>query len=160
MEITQRTATLDDAAVLLTWRNHPSAREFSLHSELIPSEEHLQWLTARLKRVQIEPFLLFAADHEVIGMSRLDAVAESTEKYEISILIDPIQHGKGMGTRILNMTCETFFSLYPDNTIVANVHQHNFVSKKLFTNAGFRLLPSAGTFLRFEKTSKLRRLRF
>ena len=152
MEITQRTATLDDAAVLLTWRNNPSAREFSVHSELIPSDEHLDWLTARLERVQLEPFFLFAVDHEVIGMSRLDAVSESTEKYEISILVDPNQHGKGVGTNILNMTCKTFFSLHPNNTIIAKVHQHNFVSQKLFTNAGFQLLPSAGTFLHFEKT--------
>jgi len=152
MEITQRTATLDDAAVLLTWRNNPSAREFSLHTELIPSDEHLEWLTARLERVQLEPFFLFAVDHEVIGMSRLDAVSESAEKYKISILVDPNQHGKGMGTSILNMTCEVFFSLHPNNTIVANVHQHNYVSQKLFTNSGFQLLHSEGNFLHFEKT--------
>lgn len=109
MELTQRTATLEDADVLLTWRNNPSAREFSLHSELIPIDEHLKWLSDRLERVQIEPFFLFVADHKMIGMSRLDVVSEPTNKYEISILVDPDQHGKGVGARILNMTCESFF---------------------------------------------------
>ena len=151
MEMTQRTATLGDAAVLLTWRNNPSTREFSLHSELILSDEHLEWLTARLERVQFEPFFLFEADYKTIGMSRLDVVSGSVNKFEISILVDPNQYGKGVGTRILHMTCETFFSLHPDYTIVASVHQHNFASQKLFTSAGFELLSSVSDFLHFEK---------
>jgi RimJ/RimL family protein N-acetyltransferase len=151
MEITQRTATLSDAAILLTWRNNPSTREFSLHSEIILGDEHLEWITARLARVPFEPFFLFAADNKAIGMSRLDAVSGSVNKFEISILVDPNQHGKGIGTRILNMTCDDFFSLYPDYTIVARVHQYNYISQKLFTSAGFELLPSMGDFLYFEK---------
>ena len=152
MEITQRTATLGDADVLLTWRNNPSAREFSLHSELIPIDQHLKWLSDRLERVELEPFFLFMADHKVIGMSRLDVVSGSIDKYEISILVDPDQHGKGVGTRILNLACESFFTLYPDKTIVAKVHDHNFISQKLFANAGFELQTSVGDFLLFEKT--------
>lgn len=151
MEITQRTATLDDAAVLLTWRNNSNTREFSLHSELILGSEHLEWLTARLARVQYEPFFLFAADSKAIGMSRLDVVGGSVNKFEISILVDPNQHGKGIGTRILKMTCEAFLNLHPDYTILASVHQHNFVSQKLFASAGFDLLPSVGDFLHYEK---------
>jgi RimJ/RimL family protein N-acetyltransferase len=152
MEITQRTANLGDAAMLLAWRNNPSVREFSLHSGLIQNDEHLDWLAARLERVKCEPFFLFVAAHEVIGMSRLDLKFESANKYEISILVDPNQHGKGFGTKILNMTCGTFFSLNPDKAIVANVHQDNAVSQKLFTNAGFRLTHILGKYLHFEKT--------
>lgn len=152
MEITQRTATLDDAAVLLTWRNNPSTREFSLHTGLIPDNEHLKWLTARLERLQFEPFFLFTVDYKTIGMSRLDVVPGTVDKFEISILVDPGQHGKRVGTRILNMTCESFFSLRSDTTIVAKVHEHNFVSQKLFTNAGFELRTHVGHFLHFEKT--------
>lgn len=152
MEITQRTATLDDAAQLLTWRNNPSAREFSLHTELIPSDEHLEWLTARLERVLFEPFFLFVADHKAIGMSRLDVVSGSANKFEISILVDLNQRGKGIGARLLNMTCDTCFSLYPDYTIVAQVHQYNFVSQNLFANAGFQFVSSLGNFIHFEKT--------
>ena len=151
MEMTLRTATLGDADVLLIWRNNPSAREFSPHSELISIDEHIKWLSDRLERVQLEPFFLFAADQRAIGMSRLDVVSGSVDRYEISILVAPDQHGKGVGTRILNMTCEAFFSLHPDYSIVASVHQHNFVSQKLFTSASFELLPSVGDFLHFEK---------
>ena len=153
MEITQRTATLSDAVALLTWRNNPSSREYSLNSELILMNEHLEWLTTRLERIQIEPFFLYMADHKAIGMSRLDVMSGSVDKFEISILVDPNQHGQGIGTRILGMTCEAFFGLHPDYTIVASVHPDNFVSQKLFVGAGFELLPSTGDFLHFEKKS-------
>ena len=151
MEITQQTATLRDAAILLTWRNNPSTREVSLNSEIILDKEHMGWLTARLARIPFEPFFLFTAANKAIGMSRLDAVSGSVNKFEISILVDPDQHGKGIGTRILNMTCDHFFSLHPDYSIVATVHRHNYVSQKLFTRAGFELMSSMGDFLNFEK---------
>ena len=154
MEITQRTATLGDAAVLLTWRNDPSVREFSLHSEVISGDEHLEWLTARLERVQFEPFFLFSVDNKAIGMSRLDVISRTVNTFEISISVDPNQTSNGVGTRILNMTCEIFSSLHPDSSIVANVHYHNVVSQKLFTRAGFKLLPTEGNFLNFEKIFK------
>lgn len=155
MEITQRMATLSDADLLLTWRNNLRVREFSTRLDLIPIEEHLKWLTNRLQRVPLEPFLLFEASNKEIGMSRLDRILESTERYEISILVDPLQHSKGLGTRILKMTCEYFFSLYPDSTIIAKVHNRNIASLKLFSNAGFQLRTRNGDFHHLEKTLKL-----
>jgi RimJ/RimL family protein N-acetyltransferase len=151
MDITHRTATLGDAATLLTWRNQSSAREFSMDSEIIPMDEHLMWLSDRLGRTQLEPFLLFAKDGHLIGMCRLDAISGSDYKNEISILVDSSQHGKGIGTRILKITCEFFFDLQPQKSIVANVHRFNFVSQKLFERAGFKLITSEDEFLSFEK---------
>jgi RimJ/RimL family protein N-acetyltransferase len=151
MEITHRTATLGDAAILLTWRNRSNVREFSMNSKIIPIDEHLKWLSDRLGRVQLEPFLLFAKSNNLIGMSRLDALSGSDNKNEISILVDSSLHGKGLGTSILKITCEFFFNLYPDKTIVANVHTSNFISQKLFESAGFKLITSEGEFLCFEK---------
>ncbi len=152
MNMTQRTATMEDADIILAWRNHPSSREFSRQTEQIHRDEHVAWLAARLKKVQMEPFYLFIENNSAVGMSRLDALSESIDKYEISILIDPSQHGKGLGTKILGLTCETIFSLHPKHTIVAHIHEDNYSSQKLFRSAGFELLPSIGGFLRFEKS--------
>ena len=153
MKITQRTATLGDAAMLLTWRNNPSARKFSINSEHIPDDQHLEWFRARLERTQIEPFFLYEAESKVIGMSRFDIASGTANKSEISILVEPSEYGKGVGKKILNMACVTFFDLHLNHAIVANVHKQNFVSQKLFVGAGFELLPSVGDFLHFEKKS-------
>jgi spore coat polysaccharide biosynthesis protein SpsF len=153
MKINKRNATLGDAAQLLEWRNNPSVREFSLNSELILIEEHMSWLSNRLERIVFEPFLIFQLDNELIGMSRLEIVLGTLDEFEISILVDQNQQNKGIGTRILQMTCERFFSLHPDKTIVAKVHHNNLVSQKLFQNAGFRLQSSKQNFLYYKKSS-------
>ena len=153
MIITQRTATLGDAAMLLTWRNNPRARKFSINSEHIPDDQHLEWFRARLERTLFEPFFLYEAESKVIGMSRFDIASEAVNKFEISILVDPTEHGKGVGRKILDMGCAALFDSHPNYAIVANVHKQNFVSQKLFAGAGFELLRSVGDFHCFEKKS-------
>lgn len=153
MKITKRTATLDDAATLLAWRNHPSTRKISRQPEQIHIDEHMEWLTARLNKSELEPFYLFFEDFQPVGMSRLDAMSGLIQKYEISILVDPNKQGKGIGTKILSLTCESFLDLHPDHTIVAYINRSNYISQKLFVNAGFQLLPPFGDLLHFEKSS-------
>jgi RimJ/RimL family protein N-acetyltransferase len=153
MNITQRNATLSDADVLLYWRNHPNVRRFSLQSELIPFGEHLKWLQKRLNRTQCEPFYLYEFEDELVGMCRLDLVVGAPGKYEVSILIDPDQHAKGLGTKVLAMSCESFFTIHPNDLIVAKIKRDNIVSKKLFENAGFVLQNNVGDFLYLEKHS-------
>jgi RimJ/RimL family protein N-acetyltransferase len=155
MEISQRSVTLFDADVLLSWRNDPSARDLSVNSEKISSIEHLQWFSARLKRIRLEPFFLFEVNQKVVGMSRLDSIPDDTGKYEISILVDPNQRGGGIGRQILKMTCESFFSIYGDKMITAKVHKKNIISQKLFIGAGFMLINSVSDFLSFEKSYKI-----
>lgn len=150
MEITQRTASLEDADTLLTWRNHPSTRKFSRNPEKILDHEHIGWLADRLTKAHLQPFYLFVEDCRAIGMSRLDAVPESIQKYQISILVDPDRHGEGLGTKILSLTCKSFFLMYPEYTIVAYIHQNNYVSQKLFVKAGFKLKSSLDEFYYFE----------
>jgi UDP-2,4-diacetamido-2,4,6-trideoxy-beta-L-altropyranose hydrolase len=152
MYITKRNANLSDAAVLLKWRNSPSARKFSQNSELIQIEDHLVWLSERLERITFEPFYMFELGDQLVGMSRLDFESQSTNEFVISILVDPVQHGKGFGKKILNMTCANIFDSYPSSTIVAKVHQDNSISQKLFVNCGFKLQIRIGEFLRFERT--------
>ena len=151
--MTMRSAKLDDARQLLEWRNSSSAREFSQNSELIQIEEHMAWLSKRLERIILEPFHVFELNHKLVGMSRLDF--ESAGHFEISILVAPDHQGRGAGARILNMTCENFFELHSSHTILAKVHQFNFVSQKLFVNAGFVLQNSANEFYCYKKQFKL-----
>jgi len=151
MEITQRTACLEDAELLRSWRNDATTRRFSGQSRSIPFDEHLRWFTARLERIHIEPFFLFSANQKPVGMSRLDILVGSEKKFEISILVDPKQIGIGLGSQILEMTCGTLLSSHHDFSILAKVHKDNLISQKLFTRAGFKSISDEDEFLRFEK---------
>ena len=151
MEITQRAATSDDASILLTWRNDSRVREISLSPALISRDEHLVWFSSRFDKQSSEPFLFFEVDGKTVGMARLDLVSISSDKFEISILVDPNFQGKGVGARILSMICETFFDLFPKKTITAKVHQRNYISQKLFENASFEKKFEEGNFYNYEK---------
>jgi RimJ/RimL family protein N-acetyltransferase len=97
-------------------------------------------------------YYIFELGHQLVGCCRLDFEFQSSNEFFISILVDPIQHGKGIGTKILSMTCAIIFDLHPKSTIIAKVHQNNSVSQKLFLNCGFELQRRVGDFLRFERT--------
>ena len=154
MEITHRTARYSDAQELLAWRNSESARGFSVNADSIPLEEHLAWLSDRLERVKLEPFLIFVSKNELLGMSRLDAISGLEEDFEISILVNPSKQRLGIGTRILTMTCGIFSDLYPQKKIVARVHRNNFVSQKLFLRASFEMIENEGNYFKYVKLSK------
>lgn len=160
MGISKRNASLSDAAVLLEWRNSPISRKFSQNSELIKIEDHLEWFLDRLERIRLEPFFIFELDHKLVGMSRLDFEFQSEDEFVISILVDPNQLSKGIGTKILDITCETIFNLHPNNAVIAKIHESNLISQKLFANAGFELQNPVGDFLNFKKTLKSEQSRF
>ena len=151
MGITQRTACLSDAELLLSWRNQATTRQFSGHSQLISPDEHLRWFTARLKRTYMEPYFLFTLNQKPVGTSRLDIVTGSDNEYEISILVDPEQNGQGLGTQILEMTCASIINSHPKSSILAKVHKDNLISQKLFMRAGFKLMPLEGKSFHFKK---------
>ena len=115
---------------------------------------HLIWLSDRLQRLELEPFFIYTLGSRLVGMSRLDIRSNSADSYEISVLVDPLQHGKGIGTRIVGMTCGSFFSLFPNSSLVARVHTDNLVSEKLFLKTGFELQTSSNGFLFYEKSLK------
>jgi RimJ/RimL family protein N-acetyltransferase len=154
MEITQRIANFNDAALLLKWRNDPDVQRYSIHSEEIQVEDHEVWLARRLKRIQLEPFFVFHVDDEAVGMTRLDLLPGSRGEYEISIMVEPEKNNMGIGTRILESTCETFFNLQLGISLVAQIHMKNIISQKLFENAEFRRDDIQGEFLRYRRILK------
>jgi RimJ/RimL family protein N-acetyltransferase len=151
MEITQRTASFSDAAVLLKWRNSPDVRKYSIHSEEIQVEDHEMWFARRLKRHQMEPFFVFHVNDKPVGMTRLDLLPGSKVEYEISIMVDPEKNNMGIGTRILNTTCETFFTLQLGISLFAQIHEKNFTSQRLFEKAEFKHHEIKGEFLRYRR---------
>lgn len=137
MKIVQRVASLADASILLKWRNDSRVREFSPNSGLITRPEHAAWFSARLERQESEPFSFFDVADKTVGMTRLDLMLELDKTFALSILVDPELQGVGIGRRILALTCENFFLIFPHHTILAIVKEENEISQRLFKNANF-----------------------
>lgn len=154
MKIVQRAASLADASILLKWRNDSIVREFSLNSHVITSSEHAAWFSSRLERQESEPFSFFDVADKTVGMTRLDIFPELDKTFALSILVDPILQGQGIGGRILVLTCENFFERFPHNKIVAIVKEENQISHKLFQNANFTHLNRIDGSIRYIKTAR------
>ena len=150
MKITFRNANFEDASLLYFWRNSPEARNFSQKSEPITLNEHTEWLSSRLLRISEEPFLIFFWDQKPVGSIRLELESDKSEKFFISIFVDPAYQGMGIGEKILEITCEKYLSV-DEATIIAKVKKSNLVSKKLFIKAGFKFVSNFDEYMIFEK---------
>lgn len=151
MKLIHRTAQQEDEALLLSWRNSSSVREFSLNPGEISISQHAMWFANRLQRSNVEPFIFFILGNKTIGTSRLDLVPGSSNEYEISILIDSEFQGKRLGTKILQITLDEFFNRFPEKKITARIHKKNVISLRLFQQAGFEYISEENNFLKYQK---------
>jgi UDP-2,4-diacetamido-2,4,6-trideoxy-beta-L-altropyranose hydrolase len=140
-----RFARPEDEALILEWQRHPATRHFARNPAVPSAAEHHAWFTRRLAEPQTL-LTIITADGEPTGLLRLDPPApaggsELPGSREISILVDPNQHGKGIGLQSL-----LFLRRWQGKSVLAaTVLPGNAASKKLFRDAGY--LPGAGDLL-------------
>lgn len=134
-----RPVTIDDAQLLLAWRNDPDSRAASRNTHMVDPAEHQAWMTASLQ--QPEALLVIAEDDDggPVGHVRFTPGADG---YEVSIVLAPDQRGKGQGRAVLQAAQEVFFATYPDQPIRAFVRGDNLASHRLFRGAGYVLTDS------------------
>jgi len=108
---------MDDAKDLLSWKNDPVTREFSIvtHDE-IKWENHLKYLENH-----IQDIMIIELDGRKCGDIRVDD--------EVSIRLAPECRGKGIGYRALKMVVEP--------GMIAHIVYGNVASMRLFTKLGF-----------------------
>lgn len=122
MKLTTRPVTIEDAKLLLGWKNEEDTRKNSIVTDaVIEFSDHLQWLT---KRLQADPlnFWVILLDDEPVGDVRL-------EGQEISIRMDKKYRGMGLATQAIAM-----FS----GPLCAKIRTHNIASMRVFLANGFR----------------------
>ncbi|MEO9461247.1 MAG: GNAT family N-acetyltransferase [Marinomonas sp.] len=123
-----RPITLDDAAMLLLWRNDPTTRKASVGSEPVEWEDHIEWLRSSLTNSNRE-LLLALLDEEPIGTVRIDR----NDKIEMSWTIAPSARGKGLGKQMVR-------AALPDGEVTARIKRYNIASQRIALAAGFQLV--------------------
>ncbi|GAB4057433.1 GNAT family N-acetyltransferase [Uliginosibacterium sediminicola] len=96
-----RPASLEDAAVLLAWRNDAETRAASFSPDPVSHTAHLAWLKASLGNPQRRLWLAVEEGEvggEVVGTVRADRAGEG---WLLSWTIAPEHRGKGCGKRML-----------------------------------------------------------
>jgi RimJ/RimL family protein N-acetyltransferase len=92
---------MDDAAVLLAWRNDLRTRAMSVQSSTVLWKDHLRWLEQRLSKGG--PGIMIAEiDGEPVGTVRLD------EPDLISYTVAPAWRGRGVAASMLEAARHQF----------------------------------------------------
>ena len=129
-EVTFRPVTLDDAEMLLSWRNDALTSQNSINTEPVGLADHLDWLKKSLKSSERRLFIALF-DGKPVGAVRIDHSSEGTE---LSWTVAPEARGKGMGSRMVIGATH----LVSDN-LIAKIKKTNEASIQIAKKAGFKL---------------------
>ncbi|MEO0411043.1 MAG: GNAT family N-acetyltransferase [Pseudomonadota bacterium] len=127
-QISLRRAVLNDAQVLLEWRNDPATRAASLTSHAISPVDHFDWLE---KTLRMETRILWIAESQgrAVGTVRLDTAAQ---RQELSWTVAPDARGAGFGKA---MVCAALAQT--SGTIRARIRPENAPSRAIARACGF-----------------------
>lgn len=124
--------------MVLSWRNHEAAREFSKSKIAINEIQHENWFKSRLKLLDSQPFWIFTYEGDEIGYVRFDKSNEYENSLEISICVNPDFYTKGHGQSILDQSISLIFTKFPLVRLIATYNNQNNASEKIFQRANFK----------------------
>jgi UDP-2,4-diacetamido-2,4,6-trideoxy-beta-L-altropyranose hydrolase len=121
----------DDEELLFRWQTSAGVRRYSRNPNPPSRAEHAQWTADRLTRTRAITETVIHGDAPA-GIVRLDP-HDNNNMWEVSILIDPARHSRGVGSSALRCLRR----LVPDVTICAAVDPRNLASLGLFRKLGY-----------------------
>jgi RimJ/RimL family protein N-acetyltransferase len=122
-----RLANLDDAQILLEWRNNPATREASHNTVLINEDEHIQWLKRILAN---ENRKLYVAEIDGISVGTVRVDSENLG-YELSWTVSPTMRSSGIGKAMVSLIAEDI-----PESIRAEIKAGNIASIRIAEEAG------------------------
>lgn len=138
-----RQATLNDAKVLLEWRNDPVTRHFRNDPRIITIEEHLLWL----KKRQSSDNKIYIFEDRGIAVGNI-CVDVSARGVELGWIVAPNYRGNGIANKMVELVKERF----PDSTIFwAKIRFDNVASIKVAKKAGLIWSKKEGDMVYFIK---------
>ncbi len=146
--LTLRAATMDDAELLLAWRNEPSIRAFFFDANPVGMASHREWLEHKLGSPDHHHWIGML-DGAPIGSIRFDV---EEDQAVISIIIAPPFQRRGFAAQLLARGEAALKSRRADvKMLVAEVLRGNLASRRLFLKAGFAAVAETDAIFRFEK---------
>lgn len=129
-----RPASLEDADLLLDWRNDEVTRQNSLDHRPVQRAEHQRWLSDSLTSGR-RRILIFEEDGQPCGVLRGDALGDAPLVTELSWTVAPKHRGRGIGRRMLTLALAEFAGI-----LIARILASNGSSLAMAHAVGFRRL--------------------
>ena len=137
-----RPATVQDADLLLRWRNDPETRNASHNTAEIQREEHIAWLTNTLNNSNRQ---LYVAEENGIPVGTVRADLSAGE-YKLSWTIAPNARGRGVAKQIVALLASQI-----SGAIRAEVKAGNTVSARIAEHAGMEFIHEADGVLHYRR---------
>jgi RimJ/RimL family protein N-acetyltransferase len=122
-----RRATIQDADLLLKWRNDPLTRKANHTTHKVQSEEHITWLTKILNNPNWK-LMIAEEDGIPVGTVRMD-YADGI--YELSWTVAPEMRRRGIGKKMVSLVAQQIVS-----PIRAKIYTSNVASVKIAEYCG------------------------
>jgi RimJ/RimL family protein N-acetyltransferase len=143
-------ASGNDVEITYKWASDNKVRQFSFSKEEILFEEHTKWFNAKF----LDPncfYYIMKRGAEKIGSIRIDYNQEGNFGL-INYLIGSDYHGKGYGTKIVQLIEEWVLTKFETIQLKALVMKSNHASVRIFNKLGYDLLLEQNDILTFSKT--------
>ncbi len=128
---------MDDADVLLQWRNDEETRRWSRTHGLVASADHRRWLERTLADPNSLQWVGECAAIPV-GTVRYELDPRRTQA-EVSLTVAQEARGRRLGARLHEFSIPLLAAAVPTlGSIVAYVHRANAASLRLFQGQGYR----------------------
>jgi len=130
MKIILRLACMNDAEILLAWRNDPDTRRFSRNTDIIPANHHVRWLSATILRPNIK-FRIAECDGVPVGTIHSDRTMNG---WELSWTVAPEMRRKGVGTCMAKEFAKSL-----NGVLTAEMRPENYASIRIAESLGMKL---------------------
>lgn len=130
-----RAADPSDASLIWQWANDPIARANSFHPETIPWEAHLDWYALKLGSNDTRIWVL---EYRRVPAGQIRYDRTSSDVAQISFTVAPHYRGRGLGTKLLEMSAEMARFELPAKWIEGITFADNSASNRAFLKAGFK----------------------
>lgn len=128
-----------DAEYIFELQKKPGVREYFRNTAVPSWEEHKAWFSAMLSK-DTSMLMKIMVNHQSVGILRLDGFDSLLP--EVSIIIDPVHSGKGIGLAAL----QSAKIMTRPKSLQAMIHKSNKASHRIFSKAGFEFISNENGF--------------
>ena len=134
-KLSLRSVTLEDAEILLRWRNNITTRMASHTTNEVQLEKHIEWLKGTLQNKKRQ---LYVVDDNGTSVGTVRADLENGF-YELSWTVAPEARGQGIGKRMVALLANKI-----KEPIRAEVKKGNHPSSRIAEYSGMKLIRENG----------------
>ena len=133
--VSLRPVSQEDDRILYEWSNSDLVRSVSLSTSKFSWESHQKWFRKCLKDQKCTIFVGLNVREEPIGQIRFNQTDELNA--EVHVNINPDLIGQGLGTALIQIGTEKYFSITNTLYITALVLESNMASINAFNKANY-----------------------